>query len=146
MVDDDFTHRKKMDGSAAVGYLYDSNEPWRHELILGSYQRSDPEYSSEQAFRGAVIAMAHELGMYRLSTAGSSQSLRYSGHVAGLLHEHQRPDANQYIDIAWQNMRGFDEAATAVEASNDPRFDGLDKDQRMRRVCVIISSVLQTSC
>ncbi|QDS73477.1 hypothetical protein FKW77_009063 [Venturia effusa] len=71
--------------SATIGYYRRTCAPGRHRLFFNPNQAQPQEVA-----RDAHWAMTHELG-----------------HVLGLLHEHQRPDAGQHITLVCSAIAGY---------------------------------------
>ena len=116
-----------------MGYQYKPAIPWRHVMRFGAYHPQDP---TGFTFVQSTDIMAHELGKHFQELLPLSELTR-PGHVIGFNHEHQRPDAEQYIRIAWKNVQGYDEAATKVLAVNDGTFDpAMGYEARMDKVYV----------
>ncbi|PPJ56005.1 hypothetical protein CBER1_03368 [Cercospora berteroae] len=72
--------------------------PWRHHLNFAEWDTGRPEKTMELAVR----AMAHELG-----------------HALGLLHEHQRPDRDQFLMFQPWNLKGYDKLDDVLQ--QDPK-------------------------
>ena len=65
------------------------------------------------------------------------------GHVIGLAHEHQRPDAYTYIDFRCENLIGYEEAKAEVSAdTTDPEFAFKSADERIRMVYAVFKLIL----
>lgn len=61
------------------------------------------------------------------------------GHVIGLKHEHQRPDAqaSKYVTVNIENILGYDKVKERPEKNpvHDPHLpDDLNIDQRMKKM------------
>ncbi|KAK5119485.1 hypothetical protein LTR85_007585 [Meristemomyces frigidus] len=77
---------------ASAGYDYYSRfKAGRHRLFFGHWNKD--MIGNEEARYTATATLMHELG-----------------HVIGLLHEHQRPDRDQYLQFNCHNLEGYKEA------------------------------------
>ncbi|KAK4954616.1 hypothetical protein LTR10_008049 [Elasticomyces elasticus] len=103
---------------AVVGYEYDSNRDGRHTLKIGGY---DPK--NQESVPLYVLAIAHELG-----------------HVAGLAHEHQRPDRDIDLRFDCSALVGYTEGITKVsramfeDVNNIPECRHLTPEKCMLQV------------
>ena len=62
------------------------------------------------------------------------------------MHEHQRPDRDNFVNVEWKNIDGYDEAAEKVAAVTDGTFDaGADKHDRMDQVYALSASIFGRS-
>lgn len=103
---------------ATLGYGYGTDKPGRHDLYGNSFAWDQSITQVEQQ-EEASVSLAHELG-----------------HVFGLEHEHQRPDAYTELTINCQAVRGYSEARAKAVVSLDPAFAPQESaDNRMTKVC-----------
>jgi hypothetical protein len=47
----------------------------------------------------------------------------FQGHVLGLVHEHQRKNAESYLSYKCENVNGYDEARKKAEAKRESMDD-----------------------
>ena len=69
---------------------------------------------------------------------------RFEGHAIGFAHEHQRPDAGNWIEFRCQYLKGYDQAKEAISKApigSDPAkgqippdWKDLDVEERMKRM------------
>ncbi|KAF1959726.1 hypothetical protein CC80DRAFT_489827 [Byssothecium circinans] len=60
----------------------------------------------------------HDAGRHYMYMGGAASDWDFAhelGHVFGLLHEHQRPDRDDYVTFSCDNMYGFDDAWKRAE-------------------------------
>lgn len=61
-----------------------------------------------------------------------------AGHVIGLSHEHQRPDAASFVEFRCQNLPGYGRALKKVAKVKDGTFPpGTSPVDRMSQVSVL---------
>ena len=78
-----------------------------------------------------------KLSLRRIHTLETVLAELQFGHAIGLLHEHQRPDADTYIKFNCENLEGYAAAEAAVAAVNSADFPrGSSGPERMRTVYV----------
>lgn len=71
-----------------------------------------------ETFAELAAAIAHELG-----------------HVFGLFHEHQRPDAADHLTFHCENLFGFATVKATIESKVNSKFPtGSNAEERMRLV------------
>ena len=70
------------------------------------------------------------------------------GHVAGLFHEHQRPDAWAYVEIRWENMEDWERIKRRITINRDGDFGSTSRfaDRFARMYVVLISGLLPVRC
>ncbi|KAK3679986.1 hypothetical protein LTR78_000363 [Recurvomyces mirabilis] len=105
------------------GYDHQTSKPGRHGLALLSFVAPDKivdENERANLWYRQASDLTHELG-----------------HVLGLLHEHERPDRDHFLDLDCTALLGYGEAeklaldlANAGDWKNEPTMK-----QRMERIC-----------
>lgn len=91
---------------AEAGYNDDKSDTWRHTLSFDP----DEYLAVDDDDRDVDSAMAHELGKSALLSDLSVLILSSPGHIMGLAHEHQRPDAHNNIIFTCENLQDYDRA------------------------------------
>lgn len=141
----------KVQAWATFGYtppFFDAVEPSmpRHHLVW----TKDPVKRAPLFGPDAPVRMAHELGKYfdgklRGSSDFGALVVRkiancFSGHVIGLHHEHQRPDASTSVKFDCRFLQGYEKARTLVESiqsKDEPAFaEGMSIVEKMHLVLV----------
>lgn len=105
-----------------VGYQYGDygdKAACRHYLVGREHDPSTDYPPADEWDDYAQYTAAHEIG-----------------HVLGLLHEHQRPDAGEHMRINCPAVGGYEEAKKDIEKVKDDEFaDSDDAAKRMEKIC-----------
>lgn len=93
------------------------------------------------AWDKVVGVMVYELGTIFPSRHNPRRSNTNTGHVLGLMHEHQRPDAATNITIHYDRIEGYDDVVRFLEFLKDSDIRewpaGLGRVATIEEVCSI---------
>ncbi|KAK4569798.1 hypothetical protein LTR86_002767 [Recurvomyces mirabilis] len=108
----------KDDALAEVGYT--NAVPLQNTVAFDHNFENSLQWSDTSKLQVEINAMTHELG-----------------HVAGLLHEHQRPDAALYVEVKCRRFKGYNDAEEkAREEIREGVFEpGSTLADRMKKIC-----------
>lgn len=116
-VDGDAAHNDRCITASTLGYTYASPTRGRHYIQFCSLRPGElgPAQMDE-----AIKVMMHELG-----------------HVMGLLHEHQRPDARSYLGYDCKNLVGYKAAIDSAVRNEKGGFgQGYTEDKILETMYV----------
>ena len=122
--DSDDDESEECISSTTIGYEYiprgEPDIPWRHYLRFCEWDPAEVHKTLALAIR----AMAHELGTYRIFWTTSEAKLTdyMTGHAIGLLHEHQRPDRDDFVTLLPHNLQGFRQLQAGVQEDPEKVF------------------------